>query len=150
MKARRANQAYVRSIDGMLIDSARTRNDLGTLISQVSGFSVPYADAAASIDAITEQRRSLLAAVSSVATPAPFSRSATLLRRSLVASINDDLTIESWIDARYSGDRASEQYYWRRNVQLSTEASAAKAAFLREYNARRRSLLDRPPLNVKY
>lgn len=149
-KARKASQAYVKTIDGMLIDSARTRADLGTLISHVNQYAIPYAQAAAEIDAITEQRRSLLAAASSVAPPSSFARSATLLRRSLVASIDDDLAIESWINAKYAGSTAEEAYYWQRNVSLSTAASAAKAAFLREYNARRSALLNEPPLNVQY
>jgi hypothetical protein len=140
----------VRAIDEMLIDSARTRSELGTLIDQVNKSSIPHGEASASIDATTEQRRSLLAAVSSVSVPPPFIRSATLLRRSLVTSINDDLAIASWIDAKYAGDAAAEDYYWKRNVKLSAEASAAKTAFLREYNAKRRALLNLAPLDVRY
>jgi hypothetical protein len=147
---RAENVAYVDAIDAALIDSATTRADLGTLIEEVNSFSIPYEEAVAAIGGIVEQRRSLLSAVSSVDTPAAFSLSATLLRRSLVASIDDDLAIANWIDAMYAGDTAAADYYWQRQLELSAEASAAKTEFLSEYNAQRKRLLGRPPLNVRY
>jgi hypothetical protein len=144
-----ANRQYQRTIDDMLIDSARTRKDLGSVIARASSESTPYATIAAEIDSITAQRESLLRAASAVSVPPDFSRSATFLRRSLVASIEDDRAIDSWIDAKYFDDPL-EDFFWKQNVRLSAEASRAKTAFLREYNARRRELLDLPTLDVAY
>ena len=149
-EARRANRQYANTIDGLLIDSARTRSDLGSLIQRVNGVEISHAQAAAEIDAITEQRRELLRAVRRVEPPPPFTRAAALLRQSLEASIENDLGIEYWIDARYAGDAAAESYHWERNGELSDAATALKARFLEEYNAKRRELLDRPPLDVAY
>jgi len=145
-----ADRAYADAVDGALIGSARTRRGLGELIALVNRQSISYGDASAAIDAITEQRRQLLGAVAATPAPLEFATSAELLKTSLNASIADDLAIASWIDAIYSGDRASASRYFSENIRLSAAATTAKTAFLSEYNSVRRRLLGRAPLNVQY
>ena len=108
------NRAYADAIDTALTDSAQTRWTYGTLITHVNELSIPYEEATAKIAGIIEQRRSLLTAVSAEAAPPAFSQSAALLRRSLVASIDDDLAVANWIDAIYSDDSAAAGYHWQR------------------------------------
>jgi S1-C subfamily serine protease len=143
------DEAYVRAIDAALVDSAHTRGDLGGLINDVTNGLIPYAVANARIRAITEQRRSLLDAVSSVAAPPAFVEAAALLRRSINDSIEDDLAISNWIDAVYLAPEQAD-YYWQQQAALSAEASAAKTAFLNEYNRQRQRRLNLPSIDVRY
>jgi diguanylate cyclase (GGDEF)-like protein len=101
------DRAYSDAVDDALINSARTRRGLGELIASVNNGSINYEQASGVIMAITEQRRSLLAAVENASAPPAFATAAELLKASLNASISDDLAIASWIDAIYSGDDAS-------------------------------------------
>ena len=142
--------AYANAVDGALIDSARTRGDLADLINGVNNGSFAEGDALATINGVIDQRRQLLQAVTDVPAPPAFTRSAQLLRESLVESLSDDLAIQSWIRAKYSGDEAGASNYWQQQLRLSTQTSLAKQAFLNTYNAARRNLLGLPPLDVAY
>ena len=141
---------YANAVDQALIDSARTRGDLGDLIQGVNDGSFDSIEARNGISAIIDQRQQLLQAVTATPAPAPFVRSAQLLQASLVAALADDLAIENWIKASYAGDQAAADSYWQHQLQLSTEASTAKQRFLTVYNAKRRALLGLPPLDVAY
>jgi S1-C subfamily serine protease len=141
---------YANAVDGALIDSARTRGDLGDLINGVNDGSLAEGDALGTISGIIDQRRQLLQAVTDVPPPPAFAHSAQLLRASLVASLSDDLDIENWIKAKYNGDDTAASRYWQQQLRLSTQASLAKQAFLDAYNATRRDLLGLPPLEVAY
>lgn len=142
--------AYSNAVDSALIDSAQTRGNLGDLIAGVNNGSVGEGDALNGISDIIDQRRQLLQAVTDVTPPAPFERSAQLLRASLVVALSDDLAIQNWIKATYSGDSALANSYWQQQLRLSNEASDSKARFLTVYNAKRKSLLGLPPLDVAY
>jgi hypothetical protein len=141
---------YANAVDGALIDSARTRGDLGDLINGVNDGSLAEGDALGTISGIIDQRRQLLQVVTDVPPPPAFARPAQLLRQSLVASLSDDLDIENWIKAKYNGDETATSRYWQQQLRLSTQASLAKQAFLDAYNATRRNLLGLPPLEVAY
>jgi S1-C subfamily serine protease len=141
---------YANAVDSALIDSARTRGDLGDLINGVQNGSYAEEDARTGIGDIIGQRRDLLQAVTDVPPPLPFAASARLLRASLVSALQDDLAIENWIKATYRGDTAAADRYWQQQVQLSDQASAAKKHFLSTYNAKRRAILGLPPLDVAY
>jgi S1-C subfamily serine protease len=142
--------AYANAVDSALIDSARTRGNLGDLIDGVNNGSYTETDALTGLTSIIDQRRGLLQAVTNVPAPSPFARSAELLRASLITSLSDDLAIENWVKATYAGDTDAANRYWQQQLQLSTEASTAKQRFLDTYNARRASLLGLPPLDVAY
>ena len=141
---------YAEAVDTALLDSARTRGDLGDLISRVSAGSIEESEALSAIDDIIDQRQALLSDVTDVSAPDAFRRSATLLRSSLRAALADDLVIENWIKAKYAGDDATAARYWSRQRRLSNRATSAKAAFLRTYNDVRRELLGLPQLEVEY
>jgi S1-C subfamily serine protease len=141
---------YVNAVDQALIASARTRGNLGDLIEAVNNGAVGELEARDAISSIISQRQQLLAAVNGVQAPAPFARSAELLRASLLAAVSDDLAIENWIKAVYAGDQAGANRLWQQQLQLSTQASTAKQRFLDTYNARRHALLGLPPLDVAY
>ena len=142
--------SYADAVDTALVDSARTRGDLGDLINGVNSGSYDYTSAVGAINSIVDQRRNLLANVQAVTAPGPFGRSAELLKASLVASIADDLAVEEWVKAKLNGDNASANAAWQRNIQLSQRASAAKSQFLKTYNGVRSRLLGRSPLDVAY
>jgi S1-C subfamily serine protease len=141
---------YANAVDQALIESARTRGDLGDLIQGVNDGSFDETEARNGISAIIDQRQQLLQAVTGTPPPAPFAPSAQLLKASLVVALADDLAIENWIKATYAGDQAAADSYWQHQLQLSTEASTAKQRFLTVYNAKRRALLGLPPLDVAY
>ena len=142
--------SYADAVDTALVDSARTRSDLGDLINGVNSGASDYASAVGAINSIIDQRRNLLANVQSVQAPDPFARSAQLLKASLVASISDDLAVEEWVKAKLNGDDAGANAAWQRNIQLSQRASAAKSQFLKTYNGVRSRLLGLSPLDVAY
>ena len=144
------NHAYADDLDDALVASARTRRGLGELIAHVNDGSASYQEANSTIQAIVDQRRQLLAAVDKVPAPSAFQPAAALLRHALSLSIADDLAIESWIDATYQGDTAGASRYFHSNIRLSATATAAKQAFLTEYNRQRKRLLDRSPLDVQF
>jgi hypothetical protein len=73
-----------------------------------------------------------------------------MLRRSVLKSLQDDLTMQEWIRALIRNDQEAADQYWRLQLRLSEEASAAKADFLGSYNEQRRRLLGLPPLDVRY
>ena len=141
---------YANAVDTALIDSARTRTGLGDLIDGVNHSLYDAQSADDAINAVIDQRRQLLADVQSVNPPKVFARSAALLKASLVAALADDLAIQSWIRAKYSGDSGAADAAWQRNIRLSEQASAAKARFLRAYNVARTRLLGLAPLDVAY
>jgi len=132
--ARAAARAYVREIDGLLVDSARTRRDLGTLIAGVTSNRLVSYDASSQIASILAQRQNLLGSVSVVSAPSAFVRSADLLRSSVAAAIDDDRAIQGWIGAWYAGDQYTFDRYWADHTRATARASAAKAAFVAEYD----------------
>ena len=99
--------AYVNDVDSALIDSARTRGDLGDLIDGVNEGTLTETEARADITSIIDQRRQLLQEVTDVPSAAPFTLATALLRSSLVAAVTDDLAIENWIKATYRSDEAA-------------------------------------------
>jgi hypothetical protein len=99
---------------------------------------------------VIEQRRQLLSDLQSVDPPAPFARAAELLKESLISAISDDLAVQSWIRAKYSGDTAAANAAWQRNIDISQQATAAKDRFLNVYNGVRKRLLNLAPLDVAY
>jgi S1-C subfamily serine protease len=142
---------YAEAVDAALIDSARTRANLADLIDAVNAGSIGESEARTAIAGIIDQRRALLHDVTVAAPPVAFRSAARLLlRRSLVAALVDDLAIEGWLKARYAGNDAAADDYWARQVSLSRDASRAKAAFLRTYNAVRAELLGLSELVVDY
>jgi S1-C subfamily serine protease len=143
-------RAFVRALDGALIESANTRGDLGQLISQVNAGSISASEAEARIQRIINQRQDLRVAVEQVSPPAQLAASSRLLQRSVVLSLSDDFAIRDWIEALAANDQASANSAWERQLQLSGQASAAKAEFLDAYNAVRARLLNLPPLDVAY
>jgi hypothetical protein len=142
--------AYANAVDTALLDSARTRTGLGQLIDAVNNGSIDQQTASDAINAVIDQRRQLLSDVQNVAPPAQFAGSSTLLKASLISAISDDLAVQSWIVATYSGDSGAANAAWQRNIAASKQATAAKDRFLNRYNAVRRQLLQLPPLDVAY
>jgi S1-C subfamily serine protease len=133
--------------------SAGSSNSGGSSTVSSASTAAAYANAVEALtdlSAIIDQRRELLQAVTNVPAPSPFTRSAELLRASLITSLSDDLAIENWVKATYGGDTDAANRYWQQQLKLSTQASAAKQRFLDTYNARRASLLGLPPLDVAY
>ncbi len=141
---------YVDKIDGLLMDSAQTRADLGSLIEQVQNMSIPQADAANRIAAIIQQRKDLESTAASVSSPSSFASASDLLVSSITAALNDDVAIQAWIDAWYAGDTTTADDLWARHEAASDRASQAKEAFLSEYNGLRARFLNLPPLEVRY
>ena len=96
-------RSYVESVNGLLQTSAEDRSDLGALIGEVQGNSLKRSDARDEIGRIIEQRSKLRLAVAALAAPAAFASVAELLRRSITASLADDVAIRRWINARFDG-----------------------------------------------
>ena len=108
------------------------------------------AEAKRQVNAVIDQRRQLLSDVQSVNPPTALARSAALLKASLVTALSDDLAVQAWIQAKYSGDAAAASAAWRRNIAISEQATKAKDQFLTIYNAVRKRLLGLAPLDVAY
>jgi hypothetical protein len=142
-------RSYAESLDGLLRNSAEDRRDLGALISDVQGDSVSRSDARDEIGRIIEQRSRLRAAVAGLAAPAALASVAELLRRSISASLADDVAIRKWINARFDGGDVRGR--WSAHLAASTRASDLKEAFLTSYNLQARSLrLAELPLDLRY
>jgi S1-C subfamily serine protease len=147
---RAALTAFVSALDGALIESANTRGDLGQLIGQVQSGSITADEATSRINAVIAQRNALRIAVEQVTAPPQFQSVFTQLQNSIQLSLSDDLAIRDWINDLINGDQATANSDWQRNVQLSDQASSAKANFLSTYNDLRHRLLGLAPLQVAY
>jgi S1-C subfamily serine protease len=143
-------RAFVSALDQVLIDSANTRGDLGQLISQVQQASITADEAQSRIDSVVNQRNDLRNAVEQVTPPSQFGNAFSLLHKSILLSLNDDLAIRDWIQDLINGDQAAADSDWQRQLALSGQASAAKSAFLSEYNGLRSRLLHLSPLQINY
>jgi hypothetical protein len=99
---------------------------------------------------VIDQRNALRTAVEQVAPPPQFDYAFSLLQKSIVTSLNDDLAIRDWIDDLINGDQAAADSDWQRQLSLSSQASSAKSAFLSVYNGLRSRLLHLRPLEIKY
>ncbi len=142
-------RSYVGSVDGLLRNSADDRSDLGALIGGVQGNSVSRSDARDEIGRIIDQRSKLRSAVAGLAAPAAFASLAELLRRSITASLEDDVAIRKWINARFDGGDVSGT--WSAHLAASTRASNLKAEFLTGYNTQAGSLrLTELPADLRY
>jgi serine/threonine-protein kinase len=144
-EAEAANRAYVDATDRLLTNSAETRDDLGDLVNVVSAGTISADDAKGRIAAIISQRQSLQNAVATVPTPPPFVPAASLLRRSIRASLDDDFAIQSWIYARFGDDPAADTHF-DEHLRASARASKAKLRFVTTYDRLRAQLLGLPPL----
>ncbi len=85
-----------------------------------------------------------------VTPPSQFSYAYSLLQKSILLSLDDDLAIRDWIDDLINGDEAAATSAWRRQLSLSSHASSAKSAFLSVYNGVRARLLHLQPLSINY
>src|SRR4051794_35893371 len=142
-------RSYVKSIDGLLRNSAEDRGDLGALISDVNKGSTRRTDARDEIGRIIAQRRELRTVVARLASPAAFVSAAELLRRSISASLEDDVAIRKWINARFDGGDVRER--WSEHLAATNRASSLKEQFLVAYNVQAGSLrLDQLPLDLHY
>jgi S1-C subfamily serine protease len=141
---------FVDALDGALIESANTRGDLGQLISQVNNGTITAEEATTRINSIIDQRNSLRSAAEQVTPPPQFQSNFAQLQHSIQLSLSDDLAIRDWINDLINGDQAAAASDQQRNIQLSDQASAAKAAFLSGYNDLRHRLLGLSPLQVAY
>ena len=128
------------NLNELLAESARTKGNLGSLISRVQSSPPEIARAAAlhEIDRIVQQREGLHAALAAFSTPDVLSGALALLRDSITASLADDRLVRQWIVARYDGDVAADRL-WQAQLEASREASRAKSAFRAEYADRLRS-----------
>jgi S1-C subfamily serine protease len=146
----RTVRAFVNALDQALIESANTRADLGQLINEVQQGSITADEARSRIDSVINQRNDLRSAVEQVTPPSQFSYAFSLLQKSIVLSLNDDLAIRDWIDDLINGDQAAADSDWQRQLALSSQASRAKSAFLSAYNQLRARLLHLQPLAINY
>jgi hypothetical protein len=143
-----AARSYVQRIDGLLTNSAETRANLGGLVAGVQDGRLSLLQARSQIAAILGQRHDLQNAVAAVEAPPPFLRAAELLRFSLAAAIEDDIAIQGWIDAWFENDGVRFERFWDDHLRATAKASAAKAAFVDEYDRVRERTLDLSPLAV--
>jgi hypothetical protein len=144
--------SFRQSIDGLLQNSADTRANIGPLIAAVSaagGPTITHEQASAQIAEIINQRQSLRNSVAVVPAPPETARAMKLLLASITAALDDDVVVRDWIDARFAGDEARATALWGRQVEASTQATAAKKAFRAEYNTLRAGL-GLPPTTVEY
>jgi hypothetical protein len=140
-----AARAYVEKIDRLLTNSAETRGDLGALIGDVQQGTISSSESRARIAAIINQRQGLQNAVASVDAPVPFRRSSELLRASITAALDDDFAIQGWINAWFDGDSYSFDRFYGEHEQATARATAAKRAFVEEYNRVRARVLKLGP-----
>ena len=140
-----AARAYVEKIDRLLTNSAETRGDLGALIGDVQQGTISSSEARARIGAIINQRQGLQNEVATVDAPAPFRRSSELLRASITAALDDDFAIQGWINAWFDGDSYSFDRFYGEHEQATARATAAKRAFVEEYNGVRARVLKLGP-----
>lgn len=140
-----AARAYVEKIDRLLTNSAETRGDLGALIGDVQQGTISSSEARARIAAIINQRQGLQNEVASVDAPASFRRSSELLRASITAALDDDFAIQGWINAWFDGDSYSFDRFYGEHEQATARATAAKRAFVEEYNRVRARVLKLGP-----
>ena len=145
-----ALRSYVRSIDGLLQNSAETRTNLGALIGDIQGNQITATEATSQISSIINQRQDLQNQVAAVPAPAPFRAVAEKLRSSIAAALADDYAIQGWISAWYDNDPYSFNRAYAKHEQATTTATTAKSAFLADYNRLRAKYLHLPPLDVSY
>jgi hypothetical protein len=145
-----ALQTYVRSIDGLLQNSAETRSNLGSLITDIQDGQLSPSQATAQIASIINQRQDLQNQVVGVPTPTQFRPAADKLRGSIAAALQDDYAIQGWITAWYDDDVYAFDRAYAQHEQATTAASAAKSDFLATYNQLRATHLNLPTLNVDY
>lgn len=141
-------ERYVRQLDSLLANSARTRGDLGGLISDVQRRSISRQSALDRINQIIGERKSLRESLP-VDQPDSFRHAQSSLRSSVDASIEDDQAVESWIEAFFDRSPAAASRFAEVR-RLSFAASARKSEFLSEYNQLRQQKLGLAPLNVSY
>jgi hypothetical protein len=147
---------WVKQTDALLFHSATTRGDLNGLIQDVEDRAIKKdgaikRDLALSrINQIIGQRRNLRDNLP-VDPPPSFRRARELLRASIVASLQDDEAVKSWIVAVYRGAPDDKIKKLDDEVdRLSRVASTKKEQFLSEYNDLRQRELDLPPINPAY
>jgi zinc-ribbon domain len=140
-----AARGYVEKIDRLLTNSAETRDDLGALITDVQDNTIAASEARARIAAIINQRQGLQNAVASIDVPPAFRRSSELLRASITAALDDDFAIQGWINAWYDYDARSYERFYSEHEQATARASAAKRAFVDEYDRVRKRRLKLGP-----
>jgi hypothetical protein len=145
-----ALRTYVRSIDSLLRNSADTRSNLGTLISQVQSGQLGGSEASATIASIINQRQDLQNQVSAVPAPPPFRAVADRLRQSITAALQDDYAIQSWINAWYANDSYAFNQAYSQHTTATAQATQAKASFLDLYNRLRARYLHLPPIDITY
>jgi hypothetical protein len=143
-------RGFVSALDQVLIESANTRGDLGQLISEVQQGSITAEEARSRIDSVVNQRNDLRSAVEQVTPPSQFNYAFSLLHKSILLSLNDDLAIRDWIEDLINSDQAAADSDWQRQLSLSSQASSSKSAFLAEYNGLRSRLLHLQPLQINY
>ncbi len=141
-------ERYVRQLDSLLINSARTRGDLGGLISEVQQHSISRQSALDRINQIIGERKNLRESLP-VDQPDSFRPLQSLLRSSIDASIEDDQAVQAWIEAFFDRSPAAASRYAEVR-RLSFAASARKSDFLSEYNQLRQKELELSPINVSY
>lgn len=145
-----ALRSYVRSIDGLLQNSAETRTNLGGLIGDIQNNQITATEAISQISSIINQRQDLQNQVAAVASPAPFRTVAEKLRSSIAAALADDYAIQGWISAWYDNNPYSFNRAYAKHEQATTAATTAKRGFLADYNRLRARYLHLPPLDVSY
>jgi hypothetical protein len=143
-------RTYVRSIDSLLRNSAETRSNLGTLITDIQNGQVDAAQAASTISSIINQRQDLQNQVAAVPAPPVFRSAAERLRASLAAALEDDYAIQSWINAWYANDVYGYNRAFDRHEDATAKATRAKAEFLDLYNRLRSRYLRLTRLDVAY
>jgi Asp-tRNA(Asn)/Glu-tRNA(Gln) amidotransferase B subunit len=136
-----AARSYVEKIDRLLTNSAETRSDLGSLIIDVQQGTISSSEARARIAAIVNQRQGLHSAVASIDSPAAFRRSSELLRASITSALEDDFAIQGWVNAWFDNDQYSFDRFYAEHGQATARATAAKRAFVGEYNSIRARVL---------
>jgi hypothetical protein len=145
-----AIRSYVRSIDGLLRNSADTRSNLGNLINDAESGQIDSVQASAEIQGVINQRQDLQNQVSAVSAPAAFANASSSLRDSISASLQDDIAIQRWMNAWEAGDIAGESTAYQQHLAATETASSAKASFLGLYNQLRDRYLHLSPIDVAY
>src|SRR5262249_36997023 len=141
---------YVRSIDALLENSAETRDNLGSLITDVDNNLLSPTQASAQIASIINQRQDLQNQVAAVAAPPGYRVAAEKLRDSIAAALDDDYAIQGLINSWYDGDVYAYDHAYSRHDEATARATAAKSDFLALYNRLRAQRLHLQPIDVNY
>jgi hypothetical protein len=149
-QATAAIREYVQAIDSLLQNSADTRSNLGTMISDIQQSQLSAAQATSQIASIINQRQDLQNQASAVAAPAAFRAASAKLRSSITAALADDYAIQSWINAWYDNDSYAFNNAYTRHLDATAKATEAKASFLATYNRLRSRYLHLKPINLNY